>query len=122
MFVGYSFRGDKNESLIYKNVLRSSNTSVLLYRLTPYIPFSLIALISRSLLATTCKVITYVTATIPKLSETFEGISVTVKSGCKKTWEFIKLPLLTLLRFCAFAYEVSTYLFPDLSFYILARC
>lgn len=89
-----------------------------LSKLTPYITSLSILLMYSSLIAATCKV-TYVTATIIKLSEIFQEISITLKSGCKKAWDFITMILFADLKFCALAYCVSTNLCPDLSFFLL---
>lgn len=102
-------------------MVHSSNMSILecsLSKLAPYITLLSIPLMYSSLIAATCKV-TYVTATIIKLSEIFQGISITLKSGCKKAWDFITMILFADLKFCALAYCVSTYLCPDLFFFLL---
>lgn len=77
-----SFTRDKNESLIYKDVLVLRWVFWNVHWLNSHL-VSLIPLVARSFIASTHKVTTCVTSTILKLSESFWGISVAIKIGCK---------------------------------------
>lgn len=61
-----------------------------------------------------------VTATILKLSETFQRISVIIKSMLKKVLDFIKITLLTSFGGCALAFVFSIIYFLTFTFIFLA--